>query len=131
MTTTRSAMVMASRWSWVTTMVVMPSRCWSSQLHLHRLPAWRPGGQRLVQQEQLGRQRQRAGDGDSLPLTARQLRYGPVGEAAKIHQGQQFFHPLGLIHLADATDAERIRDVLPDIQMREQGQRLEDHAESR
>ena len=29
MTTTRSAMVIASRWSWVTTMVVMPSRCCS------------------------------------------------------------------------------------------------------
>ena len=66
-------MVMASRWSWVTRMVVTPRRWWSSaQLQLHVLAQLGvKGGKRLVQQEEPGLDRQRPGDGDPLALTAR------------------------------------------------------------
>ena len=71
-----------------------------AQLHLHRLAQLGvERGERLVEQEELGRERQRAGDGDALALAAGELRHGPVGEAGQMHQLQQLVDARGLLGL--------------------------------
>ena len=74
-TPTRSAIDRASSWSCVTNSVVVPRRCWSgpdllAQLQSH-LGVER--GQRLVEQQHPGLDRQRAGQRDPLLLPAGQL----------------------------------------------------------
>ena len=66
------------------------------QLHLHRLAQLGVQcRQRLVEQEQLRRQRQRAGDRDALALAARELaRPGRSAKPGRSHQLQQFLDPL-------------------------------------
>ena len=76
MTAIRSAMVKASRWSWVTMMVVMPRLTQQDrQLHLHLFPQILvERAQRLVQQQHHRPDGKRPGDSDALLLPAAQLR---------------------------------------------------------
>ena len=85
--------------------------------------------QRLVEQEELWRQRQRAGDRHALALAARKLGHRPVGKAGQMDQRQQLVGALLLLFLRGAADAQRIGDVVADGEMRKQRQRLEHHAE--
>ena len=80
-------------------------------------------GERLVEQHQLRRGRQRAGQRHPLLLAARQrVRIGP-GVGAHVDRGQQLGHaPLAAAPVA-AAEAEG--HVLADAQMREQGEVLE------
>ena len=101
-----------------------------AQLHLHGLAQLGvERGERFVEQEQLGRDGERAGDGDALALAAGELRDGPVGIAGKMDHGEKLDDALLLFFLADTADAQRICDVLADGEVREERQRLEDHAE--
>ena len=131
MTTTRSAMVMASRWSWVTTMVVMPSRCCS----------WRSStcmaSRSLASSADSGSSsRNSFGDSASARAIATRWRWPPeslaTGRSAKpgrwisaSSSSTRFF----CSSLRRAADAQRIGDVVADRQVREQRQRLEHHAE--
>ena len=72
MMTTRSESSSASSWSWVTNSVVT---CNSFVQRAQPAPQILPdprveGAERLVEQEDLGLDRQRAGQSDALPLTA-------------------------------------------------------------
>ena len=101
-----------------------------AQLHLHGLAQLGvERRQRLVEQEQFWRERQRPGDRDALPLPARKLGDRAVGKARQVHHLQQFVDALGLLFARRAADAQRVGDVVADRQMREQRQRLEHHAE--
>ena len=58
-----------------------------AQLELHLLPQLGVEiGERLVQQENRRRDDQGAGDGDALPLAARELAGITVGEGGELHQ---------------------------------------------
>ena len=96
-TATRSASESASSWSWVTSSVVVDdsrrilatsSRTLAAQLRVER-------GERLVQQHDLGFDRERAGQGDALLLAAGEL----VGIAAR--------------EPAEADELEQLVDSLP------------------
>jgi len=87
------------------------------------------GRQRLVEQEQAGRQGQRAGDRDPLPLAAGQLRHRPPCKVRQLNEGQEFVHPPVPLWFRNAADAKRVGDVFPDIEVRKESQRLEDHPE--
>src|SRR3546814_16007011 len=50
-------------------------------------------GERLVEQEQLRRHHQRAGDGDALALAAGELGDRAPGVAVQVHQRQQLLDP--------------------------------------
>jgi hypothetical protein len=78
----RSAVVMASSWSWVTKMVVRPSRALHVQQFLAHLHAQRlvQVGQRLVQQQHLRLDDHGARQRHALLLAARQL----VGPALRV-----------------------------------------------
>ena len=82
-------------------MVVMPRLLLQlPELHLHRLAQLGvERRERLVEQEELRRARQRAGDRDALPLPARKLRDRPVGEAGQMHELQQLVHARLLLRL--------------------------------
>ena len=71
----RSQIVIASSWSWVTKIVVMPSRrCRREQFLAHLQPQLGVEiRQRLVEQQHLRLDRQRAGDRDALLLAAGEL----------------------------------------------------------
>ena len=124
-------MVMASRWSWVTTMVEMPSRCCSSRsstcMASRSLASSAESGS--SSRNSLGFEGERAGDRDALALAAGQLRDAAVDHAGQADQLEQLLGALARLRLVDAADPEAVGDVLADGQMREQRQRLEHHAE--
>ena len=124
-------MVIASRWSWVTTMVVTPSRCcsWRSSTCIASRSLASSARQRLVEQEEPRRERERAGDRHPLALAAGQARDRAVGEARQADQVEQLGDALAPLRRADAADLQRVADVLADRQVREERQRLEHHAE--
>jgi len=100
------------------------------QLDLHRLAELGvERGERLVEQEQPGREGERAGDGDPLALPAREFGDRPVGRAGQAHEAEQALDRVPLFRLGLAPDAQRIGDVLAHGQMGKQGERLEHHAE--
>ena len=78
-TTRRSASAIASVWSCVTMIVVMPPRC--CRMRISRAISWRrcgvEVGQRFVEQQHARMDRQRAGQCDALLLTAGQLARQP------------------------------------------------------
>ena len=130
-TTTRSAMVIASRWSWVTTIVVMPSCCCS----------WRSStcmaSRSLASSADSGSSsRNSFGESASARAIATRCRWPPeslaTGRSAKPGRWTIFSSSstrLACSSLRGAADAQRIGDVVADRQMREQRQRLEHHAE--
>ena len=131
MTTIRSAMVMASRWSCVTTMVVMPSRrcsCRSSTCIASRSFA--------SSADSGSSSRKSRGDRASARAMATRwrcppesLRRGPAGKARQTDEREQLLHPALLLGLGSAANAQRIGDVFADREMGKQRQRLEHHAE--
>ena len=101
-----------------------------AQFHLHGLTQFGvERRERLVEQEQLWRQRERTGDRHALALAAGELCHRPVGKAGQMDQRQQLVDALLLLFLRGAANAQRIGDVVADGQMRKQRQRLEHHAE--
>ena len=83
-------------------------------------------GQRLVEQQDLGRAGQRPGDGDALSLSAAEgagPRIGEVGEAKSVEQRE-----CTRASLRSREPAEWVGDVLAGAQVREQGVVLEDVA---
>jgi len=122
---------MASSWSCVTMMVVMPTRrCRRPpQLHLHALAELGvERRQRLVEQEQRGIQRQRPRHRDPLAHPARELGDALVGHVGQLHQREQLLRPREALAPPHAADAQAVGDVLGHRQVREQGVRLEHHA---
>ena len=95
--TTRSAMTAASCGSWVTRMAVVPAT--------RRMPTDLAGevvveiavepGQRLVEQHEARRRRQRAGQRDPLGLAAAQLGDGATAEADEADELEHLGHPAG------------------------------------
>ncbi len=101
-----------------------------AHLELHVLPQLGvQGGQRFIQQKEPRLDRERAGDGHALALAAGELRDVAGGVAGQAHELQKLIDPTpagGGVRLAD-PQAEG--DVVADRQMREEGERLEHHAE--
>ena len=58
--------------------------------------------QGLIQQQHLGPQHRRPGDGDPLALTAAQLGRHPLFIPGQAHQPQGFLHPFLLLRLFDS-----------------------------
>jgi hypothetical protein len=101
-----------------------------SQFHLHRFAQFGVERRhRFVKQEQTRRKCQRTRDCNPLLLPARKLCDRPFPEARKVDQRKQLFHLLLLLGPRRPSDPQRIGDVLADVEMREQRQRLENHAE--
>ena len=127
-TTTRSASVSASSWSWVTSTNVMPESRWiRGELDLHllaQLEVERAEG--LVEQEHGGLVDQRAGQRHPLPLAAGQGGGRAVGHRLQAHGGQRRPGPLAPLGLAHPGDAQRVLDVAQHRQVREQRVVLED-----
>ena len=96
MTTICSATSIASSWSCVTKIVVTwTSSCRrrsQSRSSLRTLRVER--AERLVEQQHLGLDRQRAGERHALALAARELRRVAVGEAAQVHELEQLVDAL-------------------------------------
>ena len=89
--------------------------------------------ERLVQQQQLGLDRQRAGQRHALPLAAGKLRRIAVLQIAELHQLQQAQHPLADLALGHAfrtaLDAETEGDVVEHRHVAEQRVVLEHEAD--
>ena len=84
------------------------------------------GGQRLVEQQDLGLDGQRPCDRDPLALTAGQLRnhlFALIGERDQL---QQLVRPPPPRRLVDAAHFQAEGDVFPHLHQREQGEVLED-----
>ena len=85
--------------------------------------------ERLVEQEQVGLEDERAGQGDALLLTTGELPRRAVGEVGQVDEVERLAHPRRGLGPGDAADLERKADVVRHGQMREQGVTLKDHAE--
>ena len=103
-----SATSIASSWSWVTNtvvtcdLVVQPPQPVAQVLAHARVER----AERLVQQQHLRLDRERAGERHPLALAAGQLRRVAVGEPVQLHEPDQLVHPLadlGLRPLADLS----------------------------
>jgi hypothetical protein len=84
---------------------------------------------RLVEQQQVRREDQRAGQRHALLLAARELARQAVGERAELHQPERVAHLPVDLRLRGAADLEREGDVARHGEMREQRIALEHHAE--
>ena len=95
-TTIRSDSESASSWSWVTYTVVIPSWRWIARISFReRDPDLGvEGRQRLVQQEDLGLDRQGPGERHALLLAARQLPRVAVALVGQVDQLEQLADPL-------------------------------------
>ena len=81
----------------------------------------------LVQQQQLRLLDQAARQGDTLLLTTGQLVRFAFGKLGQLRQFEYIIHALCDFTLRHALATQAERNVVPDIQMREQGVRLEHH----
>src|ERR1700730_9190261 len=89
-TTMRSAVVMASAWSWVTYNVVQPS-----DLETHFFAQIGVEiGERLVQQQDLRLDHQRPSERHALLLAARNVGGVALGESGQLSPRQDALHPL-------------------------------------
>ena len=114
MTMTSSDMTSASRWSWVTLMVVTPSSRWmrrNSSCMSSRSFRSR-ASERLVEQQQVGLEDQGAGDRDALLLAAGKLVRAARAEAAEPDQLEIALDPLGDAARRKTTHAQRIGDIV-------------------
>ena len=121
MMASRSATSMASSWSWVTSTVVT----WQgvvqvaqplAQLGAH-LGVERAEG--LVEQQHLGLDGQRPGQGHALALAARELRGVAVAQVRQADQLEQLVHPRRDLGLGAAADLEPEGHVAPHRQVAE------------
>ena len=85
-------------------------------------------GERLVEQQQARRRRQRPGQRDALLLAARQLVRVALGQVAELDELQHLAHPLLLGRALDPPQPERVADVLGDGHVRPDRVRLEHDA---
>ena len=127
MTATLSLIVSASSWSCVTKTNVMPSvSCERLELDLQILAqAGVERAERLVEQEDARPQHEGAGQGDALLLTARELPGLALLEAGQLHQRERLADGLRALRLGDLLVLEAERDVVGDVEVREQGVALE------
>ena len=124
-----SAMVMASSWSCVTWMKVRPTSVW---IRLSSTCIWRRSlrsraPERLIEQQHGRLVHEGAGQRDALLLTARELRGLAPGNVRELHEVERLLD-LGL-QIRRAPPAQPERDVLPDVQVREQRVALEDRVD--
>src|SRR5262249_49875722 len=85
--------------------------------------------QRLIEKQQPGRKRERAGKRDPLLLAARELRgvfFGLIGEA---DHGEQLGHAFGDFLAVLSRGYQSVADIVLDLEVREQGIALEHDAE--
>ena len=70
-------------------------------------------GEGLVEEQHLGAHNHGAGEGDTLLLAARELRWGAFGHGGQVHRSQS--HLDGLIHLCcrHLLQLEAVSDVVP------------------
>ena len=102
----------------------------ATQLDLHGLAQLAiEGGEGLVEQQQLGPDRQRAGDGDALLLAARQCPHRAVGEVGEMHQLEEALHGRRDVGGGALAGLQAEGHVLGDGEMREQRVVLEDDAD--
>ena len=130
-TTTRSASANASPWSCVTASTVVPNWPNSARSSTHQTFAQSAVelAERLVQHQQTGRGRQRAGQRDALLLTAGQRGDRPLPGVRQPHQLQQLTHPARLFTARGAPHAQPERHVACDVALREELVVLEHQAE--
>ena len=76
--------------------------------------------ERLVQQQQLRLQNQRAGNGDTLPLSAGELGRHALFKALQRHQAQHFPHAALALVLFHAAHAQAVGDVPTHVHMRKE-----------
>ncbi len=114
-TATRSAIVIASIWSWVTRTVVMPSSACSRLISAAGLDAQArvQVAERLVQQQQIRLPNQRPAQRHPLLLTARQLRRPAAASSSPICAILATVpHPPVDLVLGRPPNAQRKRDVV-------------------
>src|SRR5690606_27044989 len=93
-----------------------------AKLYLHRFAQLGiERRQRLIEQEELRRDREGARDRHALTLPARQLRDRPAFDAGQPHQVEQLADPGLSLRRRPPADFSRIGNVLTDREMREQG----------
>ena len=98
------------------------------ELHLELLPEVRvQRGQRLVQEEEPGLQRQRPCGRHALALSPGELLDPAVAQPLERDELEQLRHPRGDPLLLRAADPQPVADVAGDVQVREQREALEDH----
>src|SRR5437764_12023247 len=83
--------------------------------------------ERLVQKQDLGTDRNRAGKRNALLLAARQLVRKPVSKGFKLYQSQRFLDPLLQFLPADLACLQPTRDVPGRRQMRKRRIALANH----
>ena len=131
MTAMRSAMVMASSWSWVTTTKVRPRSCcrsissnWvSSRSFLSSAPSGSSSSSTF------GRLAMRAGKGDALALAARKLMRLALAELLELDQLEHVGDAVVDLGLRHAVLLKAEGDVLLDTHVREQRVGLEHHVD--
>jgi hypothetical protein len=100
------------------------------QLDLHLLAQLEvERAERLVQQQHLGPDHERAGQRDPLPLAAGELAGLAVAVAGHLHAGQRLLGPVTASGAAHLAHGQAVLDVLPDGQVREQRVVLEDRGD--
>ena len=82
------------------------------------------GPERLVEEEHVGLVDERARNRDALLLAARELSRLAPRHGAELHELEHVLDVL--LDILDAATAQAERDVLEDVEVREQGVRLED-----
>ena len=100
------------------------------ELHLELLAQVRiERGQRLIEQEQPGLQRQRAGGRHALALAPGELLDAPVAHPLERDERQELRHTGRDPFLLGTADPQAVAHVAGDVQVREQRQALEHHAD--
>ena len=87
------------------------------------------GGERLVEQQDVGGEDERAGERHALLLAAGELARIAVGERYQLDEVERAADPVGGVRPRHAAHLQRERDVVEDGEVREQRVALEDHAE--
>ena len=98
------------------------------QLDLHLQPDLEvERRERLVEQQHARAVDERAGQRDALHLAAGQLVGPALAVALEAHERERLGHALGRARPARPGDAQAERDVVGDVEVREQRRALEDH----
>ena len=84
--------------------------------------------ERLVEQQEIGLGRQRAGEGDALRLAARQRADRALPQPGEADQLEQLVHPSAALGTSDARHAHAERDVVVHVPVWEQRVILEHQA---
>jgi hypothetical protein len=97
------------------------------QLDLHLLAELEvEGAEGLVEQQDLGTDDHRAGEGDALALPAGELGRSTVGDVVEAHGREGLAGAAATLGLADPAHAQPVRDVLEHAHVREERVVLED-----